>query len=59
MQKVVDQKTGRKITIFKEYKLDGAQSCPECGRPFDKDDLRKFEESGKRNCKKCGARLIK
>ena len=59
MKKVVDLKTGRKITIFNQYKLDRQTSCPECGRPFDENDLSIFNECGKRNCKKCGAKLIK
>lgn len=59
MQKVVDPKTGRKITVFNKYKLDGRKSCPECGRAFDENDLELLEMNGHRNCKKCGSRLEK
>lgn len=59
MQKVIDQRTGKKSTVFNKYKLDGLQSCPECGRPLDSNDLFVLEECGKRSCKKCGAVLTK
>ena len=59
MKKIVDEKTGRKITVFNKYELNGRTSCPECGRPFDKNDLDILNECGRRNCKKCGSRLIK
>lgn len=59
MQKVVDIKTGRKITVFNTYNLNGAESCPECKRPFDDNDRQLLKENGKRRCKKCGSILIK
>lgn len=59
MKKIVDIKTGRKAVVFNEYKLDGKETCPECGRPFKEYDFKKLEENGKIKCIKCGAKLIK
>ena len=59
MKKVIDVKTGKKQVIFKEYKLDGAQVCPECGRPFKDFDIENLETRGKISCVKCGAKLVK
>lgn len=59
MKKVVDVKTGRKITVFQEYKLAGSQGCPECGRSFKDFDIKNLEERGRISCVKCGAKLIK
>ena len=59
MKKVVDTKTGRKITVFQEYKLTGSQVCPECGRPFKDFDIKNLEERGRISCVKCGAKLVK
>ena len=59
MKKVVDNKTGKVQVIFKEYKLEGSQVCPECGRPFKEYDIKRLNENGKTNCVKCGAKLIK
>lgn len=58
MQKVVDQKTGRKITVFNKYELNGTNTCPECHRPLDENDRKLLKELGKRSCKKCGAILV-
>lgn len=59
MQKVVDVKTGRKITVFNKYKLNGQTFCPECGRQLDENDYHILEQADKRSCKKCGAILTK
>lgn len=59
MKKVVDVKTGRKITVFQEYKLAGSQVCPECGRSFKDFDIKNLEERGRISCVKCGAKLVK
>ena len=59
MKKVVDTKTGRKITVFQEYKLAGSQVCPECGRSFKDFDIKNLEERGRISCVKCGAKLVK
>ena len=59
MKKIVDVKTGRKVTVFQEYKLEGAQICPECGRPFKDFDIKNLNENGKIKCVKCGAKLVK
>lgn len=59
MQKVINEKTGQKITVFNKYELNGTQSCPECHRPLDENDRQLLEELGKRSCKKCGAILVK
>lgn len=59
MKKVVDVKTGRKITIFQEYKLNNSLVCPECGRPLKDFDVKNLEERGKISCVKCGAKLVK
>ena len=59
MKKVVDTKTGRKITVFQEYKLAGSQVCPECGRSFKDFDIKNLEDRGRISCVKCGAKLVK
>lgn len=59
MKKTIDEKTGRKIVIFNKYELKGSEICPECGRRLDDNDKQLLQEIGKRNCKKCGAILIK
>lgn len=57
--KIYDAKTKRNTVVFKEYKLEGADSCPECGRPFKEFDKKKLEENGRMSCLKCGAKLVK
>lgn len=59
MKKIIDLKTGRKQVIFNQYKLDGIQVCPECGRPFKDYDIKNLNIRGKINCVKCGAKLVK
>ena len=59
MKKIVDIKTGRKVVVFNEYKLNGSQVCPECGRPFKDYDVKRLEANGRTRCTKCGARLVK
>lgn len=58
-KKVVDVKTGRKVTFFNEYNLGESLICPKCGRPLKEYDIKSLEENGKRNCPKCGSRLKK
>lgn len=57
--KYFDEKLKRNVVIFNEYKLDGAQACPECKRPFKPYDVKYLEENGRMRCSKCGAKLIK
>lgn len=57
--KIYDPKTGKATTVFKEYKLDGAQACPECGRSFKEYDVKRLAENGRMSCSKCGAKLVK
>lgn len=57
--KVYDARLKRNVVVFKEYELNGAQACPECGRSFKEHDIKRLEENGKMNCSKCGARLKK
>lgn len=57
--KIYDAKTKKATVVFKEYKLDGATACPECGRPFKEWDLNKLETNGRMSCLKCGAKLVK
>ena len=57
--KIYDAKTKRTMVVFKEYKLDGAETCPECGRVFKDYDKERLNENGKMSCVKCGAKLIK
>ena len=59
MKKVVDEKTGRKITVFNKYELNGAMSCPECHRQFKDNDIKFINENGSTRCKKCGSILVK
>ncbi len=59
MKKVTDVKTGRKITVFQQYKLEGAQICPECGRPFKDYDIKRLSVNDYTRCPKCGAKLVK
>lgn len=57
--KIFDPKTKRTIVVFKEYNLNGAKTCPECGRPFKEFDEKRLEENGRISCVKCGAKLVK
>ncbi len=57
--KIFDEKYKRNKIVFKEYELNGATSCPECGRPFKEYDIKRLLEVGKISCSKCNARLVK
>lgn len=57
--KKVEAKTGKRIVVFQEYKLEGAQICPECGRLLKDYDMKNLEVRGKISCLKCGAKLVK
>lgn len=57
--KIRDEKTKQTRVVFNEYKLDGRQGCPECGRSFKEFDIKRLEENGRMSCLKCGAKLIK
>ena len=57
--KVYDTRLKRNIVKFNEYELNGALTCPECGRPFKPYDIKNLEERGKISCVKCGAKLKK
>lgn len=57
--KIFDTKLKRNIVVFKEYELNGATACPECGRQFKPYDLKRLEENGKMSCIGCGAKLKK
>lgn len=57
--KYFDQKLKRSVVVFKEYELNGAETCPECGRPFKDYDRKNLEERGRISCVKCGAKLKK
>lgn len=57
--KIFDTKLKRNIVVFKEYELNGATACPECGRQFKEYDLKRLEENGKMSCIGCGAKLKK
>lgn len=57
--KYYDTKLKRNVVVFKEYKLNGSQVCPECHRPFKEFDIKNLEERGKISCVKCGAKLKK
>lgn len=59
MKKTIDERTGRKIVVYNKYNLNGADSCPECGRILDENDYTLLEQLGKRSCKKCGSILVK
>ena len=59
MKKVVDPKTGRKITVFNKYELNGALYCPECKRQFKENDIKFLNENNSMRCKKCGSILVK
>ena len=59
MQKIIDPKTGKKVTVFNKYSLNGAISCPECGQILTQRDFTLLEQLGKRSCVKCGAILTK
>ena len=58
MKKVVDNKTGRKITVFNTYNIGTERSCPECHRPMKPHDIKYFEENKRIRCSKCGAILL-
>ena len=57
--KIFDQKLNRVTVVFKEYALNGATACPECGRPFKEHDVKYLELNGRMRCSKCGAKLKK
>ena len=57
--KIYDPKTKRSTVVFKTYELNGAQACPECGRPFKDYDIKNLDERGTISCVKCGAKLKK
>lgn len=57
--KIFEQKTGKSSVVFKEYQLNGATACPECGRSFKEYDVKRLSENGRMSCSKCGAKLIK
>lgn len=57
--KIYDAKTGKATVVFKEYQLNGATTCPECGRLFKEFDIKRLEENGRMSCVKCGAKLVK
>ena len=57
--KIYDVKTKKNTVVFKEYKLNGAEACPECGRAFKEFDKNRLAENDKMSCLKCGAKLIK
>ena len=52
--KIYDAKTKRTTVVFKEYQLNGAETCPECGRPFKEFDKKRLAENGKMSCLNCG-----
>lgn len=56
--KVFNEKTKRMSVVFNEYKVTN-DSCPECGRTFKEYDIKRINETGKINCPKCGAKLIR
>lgn len=55
--KIYDEKTKRTTVVFKEYNLNGATTCPECGQSLSQYDFKLMDELGKRSCVKCGAKL--
>lgn len=58
MQKIVDAKSGRKITVFNKYDLqENENSCPECHRPFKEYDIQRIDGVKEISCPKCGAKL--
>ena len=57
--KIFDEKTKTTRVVFKEYKLDGKTTCPECGRAFKEYDVKFLEQNNSIRCSKCGAKLIK
>ena len=58
MKKVIDNKTGKKATVFNTYNIGDSGVCPECHRPFKPHDTKYFEENKRIRCSKCGAILI-
>ena len=57
--KIRDEKTKKVRVVFKEYQLNGANSCPECHQSLTDYDFKIMEELGYRSCIKCGAKLKK
>lgn len=56
---IYDAKLKRKVTVFKDYKIGEANSCPECHRPFKEGDIKFLELNEFLRCPKCNARLTR
>lgn len=58
MKIIVDQKTGKKKTVFQKYEIEqDAKSCPHCNRVFKKLDLYRLSVKEDFNCCKCGSKF--